>query len=203
MKTAYAASGRRRAASALNHPNILTIYEIGWEGSTHFMVTEYVEGETLGQRLASARMKVGEAVDVAIQVAGALAAAHQAGIVHRDIKPENIMVRRDGYAKVLDFGLAKLTERAPASSDSRWPTLAKIMTNPGVVMGTVQYMSPEQARGLEVDARTDIFSLAVVLYEMISGSAPFAGESAADVIAAILDKNQWRSPITCREFQAS
>jgi serine/threonine protein kinase/Flp pilus assembly protein TadD len=177
-----------RAASNLNHPNILTIYEIGSEDSTHFMATEYVEGETLRQRLVGVRMKLGEALDVAIQVASALAAAHEAGIVHRDIKPENIMVRSDGYAKVLDFGLAKLTERAAVSSDSRWPTLGKVETNPGVVMGTVQYMSPEQARGLEVDARTDIFSLGVVLYEMLSGRAPFEGGTTSDVMVSLLDK---------------
>lgn len=177
-----------RAASALNHPNILTIYEIGSEDSTHFMATEYVEGETLRQRMASERMKLTDALDVAIQVVSALAAAHEAGIVHRDIKPENIMVRRDGYAKVLDFGLAKLTERAPASRDNGWPTLGKVETNPGVVMGTVQYMSPEQARGLEVDARTDIFSLGVVLYEMVGGRAPFEGETPSDVLVSLLDK---------------
>ena len=177
-----------RAASALNHPNILTIHEIRQEGSLHFMATEYVEGETLRQRMAGARMKLAQALDVAIQVAGALAAAHEAGIVHRDIKPENIMVRRDGYAKVLDFGLAKLTEPAPASRDSAWPTLAKVETNPGVVMGTAQYMSPEQARGLEVNARTDIFSLGVVLYEMVAGRAPFAGETVTDMLVAIVEK---------------
>jgi eukaryotic-like serine/threonine-protein kinase len=177
-----------RAASALNHPNILTIYEIGSENSTHFMTTEYVEGETLRQRMVSARMKLPEALDLAIQVASALAAAHEAGIVHRDIKPENIMLRRDGYAKVLDFGLAKLTERASASSDSAWPTLGKVETNPGVVMGTVQYMSPEQARGLEVDARTDIFSLGVVLYEMVAGRAPFEGKTVTDMLVAIVEK---------------
>ena len=177
-----------RAASALNHPNILTIHEIGQDGSLHFMATEYVEGETLRQRIASARMKLGEGLDVAVQVAGALAAAHQVGIVHRDIKPENIMVRRDGYAKILDFGLAKLMERAPTSSDSGWPSLGKVETNPGVVMGTVQYMSPEQARGLEVNARTDIFSLGVVLYEMVAGRAPFAGETVTDMLVAILEK---------------
>ncbi|MCA1574983.1 MAG: serine/threonine-protein kinase [Acidobacteria bacterium] len=177
-----------RAASALNHPNILTIYEISSEDSTHFMATEYVEGETLRQRMAGARMKLGEAVDVAVQVASALAAAHEAGIVHRDIKPENIMMRRDGFAKVLDFGLAKLTERGLASNDSGWPTLGKVETNPGVVMGTVPYMSPEQARGLEVDARTDIFSLGVLLYEILGGRAPFEGETPSDVIVSLLDK---------------
>jgi serine/threonine-protein kinase len=177
-----------RAASALNHPNILTIYEIGSEDGTHFMATEYVEGETLRQRMASARIKLGEALDVAVQVAGALAAAHEAGIVHRDIKPENIMVRRDGYAKVLDFGLAKLTERAPASSDSGWPTLGKVETNPGVVMGTVQYMSPEQARGVSIDERTDIWSLGCVLYETLAGRAPFEGKTVTDMLVAIVEK---------------
>lgn len=177
-----------RAASALNHPNILTIHEIGSEDSTHFMATEYVEGETLRECLASARMKLGDALDVAIQVAGALAAAHQSGIVHRDIKPDNIMVRRDGYAKVLDFGLAKLTERAPASNDSAWPTLGKVETNPGVVMGTVQYMSPEQARGLSIDERTDIWSLGCVLYETLAGRAPFDDKTVTDILVAIVAK---------------
>jgi eukaryotic-like serine/threonine-protein kinase len=177
-----------RAASALNHPNILTIHEIGQEGSLHFMATEYVEGETLREHISRARMALSQALDVAAQVAGALAAAHNAGIIHRDIKPENIMLRADGYVKVLDFGLAKLTERAPASSDSAWPTLGKIETNPGVVMGTVQYMSPEQARGLEVDARTDIFSLGVLNYEMVAGRVPFEGKTVTDMLVAILEK---------------
>src|SRR5688500_10635257 len=173
-----------RAASALNHPNILTIHEIGSEDGAHFMATEFVEGETLRQRMASARMNLGEALDVAIQVASALAAAHEAGIVHRDIKPENIMVRPDGYAKVLDFGLAKLIDRRDAGAKAT----TQLNTEPGVVMGTVQYMSPEQARGLEVDARTDVFSLGVVLYEMVGGRAPFEGETPSDVIVSLLDK---------------
>ena len=177
-----------RAASALNHPNILTIYEIGSEDSTHFMATEYIEGETLRRHMAGRAMKLGEVLDLAIQVASALAAAHQAGIVHRDIKPENIMVRGDGYAKVLDFGLAKLSERAATGSGSAVPTLVKFETNPGLVMGTAQYMSPEQARGLKVDARTDIFSLGVVIYEMVAGRAPFEGGTTSDVIVSLLDK---------------
>jgi tetratricopeptide (TPR) repeat protein len=177
-----------RAASALNHPNILTIYEISSEDGTHFMATEYVEGETLRRHMAGGAMKLGEVLDVGIQAASALAAAHEAGIVHRDIKPENIMVRRDGYAKVLDFGLAKLTERAATASGSAGPTLAKVETNPGIVMGTAQYMSPEQARGLAVDARTDIFSLGVVLYEMVAGRPPFEGGTMSDVIVSLLDK---------------
>src|SRR5882724_12670778 len=156
-----------RAASALNHPNILTIHEIGHDGSLHFMATEYVEGETLRQHLSRARITVGQTLDVAVQVASALAAAHEAGIIHRDIKPENIMVRTDGNVKVLDFGLAKLAQ--PKTIDTAAPTLPKVETEPGVVMGTVSYMSPEQARGLTVDTRTDIWSLGVMIYEMAAG----------------------------------
>ena len=168
-----------RAVSALNHPNIITIFEIGKAESIHFIATEYITGQTLRERMSSGRMNLGEALDIAIQVASALASAHQAGIVHRDIKPENIMLREDGYVKVLDFGLAKLTETTA-------PTVVKAETNPGVVMGTASYMSPEQARGNEVDRRTDIFSLGVVVYEMVAGCLPFEGQSASDVIAAIL-----------------
>src|SRR6266496_1798283 len=175
-----------RAASALNHPNILTIYEIGHDGSLHFMATEYVEGETLRQHLSRARITVGQTLDVAVQVASALAAAHQAGIIHRDIKPENIMVRTDGNVKVLDFGLAKLAQ--PKTIDTAAPTLPQVETAPGVVMGTFSYMSPEQARGLTVDARTDIWSLGVMIYEMVAGRLPFEGETASDVMSLILQK---------------
>jgi eukaryotic-like serine/threonine-protein kinase len=173
-----------RAASALNHPNILTIHEIGQVDSTHFIATEFIEGETLRQHMATAPLKVSEALEIAIQVTSALCAAHEAGIVHRDIKPENIMLRRDGIAKILDFGLAKLTEPKTVSADS--PTL--FQTIQGRVMGTAYYMSPEQARGLPIDARTDIWSLAVVVYEMIGGQLPFEGPTGNDVIAAILDR---------------
>ena len=176
-----------RAASALNHPNIITIHEIGETEGRHFIATEYVEGETLRQRLVRSRMSLTEVLDVVAQVASGLAAAHQAGIVHRDIKPENIMLRRDGYVKVLDFGLAKLIE-APFSNDSQAPTQIAAHTDPGTVMGTPNYMSPEQARGQNIDARTDIFSFGVVIYEMIAGRVPFEGETTSDVIAAILDK---------------
>ena len=175
-----------RAASALNHPNILTIHEIGHDGSLHFMATEYVEGETLRQHLSGARITVGQTLDVAVQVASALAAAHQAGIIHRDIKPENIMVRSDGNVKVLDFGLAKLAQ--PTTIDTAAPTLPQVETAPGVVMGTFSYMSPEQARGLAVDARTDIWSLGVMIYEMAAGRQPFEGETASDVMSLILQK---------------
>ncbi|MGB7926266.1 MAG: protein kinase [Pyrinomonadaceae bacterium] len=171
-----------RAASALNHPNIITIYEIDQIDSTHFIATEFIDGTTLRAFMASRRMKLDEVLDVAIQVASALVAAHAEGIVHRDIKPENLMVRRDGYVKVLDFGLAKLTEHQ--SSGSEATTLFD--TAIGVVIGTVTYMSPEQARGQSIDAQTDIFSLGVVIYEMASGRTPFEGDTASDMIASIL-----------------
>src|SRR5216110_238005 len=161
-----------RALVGLNHPNILTIYEIGEDDSTHYIASELIEGETLRQRLMRGRMEVGEAVDVAIQVASALAAAHQTGIVHRDIKPENIMLRPDGYVKVLDFGIAKLAEPAfaEATADGAGSmTLAE--TNLGSILGTVRYMSPEQACPAVggIDKTTDIWSLGVVLYEMVTG----------------------------------
>ena len=185
-----------RAASALNHPNIITIHEIGEasteNGSLRFIVTEYVEGETLRQRMASApqqRIGSSEAIDIALQIAAALSAAHEAGITHRDIKPENVMVRPDGLVKVLDFGLAKLTPPSPEAIDTGAPTLAQeIRTTPGMILGTLRYMSPEQARAQEVDARSDIFSLGAVLYEMIAGEPLFSGETAADIIAAIINK---------------
>lgn len=177
-----------RAASGLNHPNILTIYEVGSFDGRQFIAAEYVEGETLRQRQAHSRLKLAEVLDVAIQVASALAAAHQAGIVHRDIKPENIMLRRDGYAKVVDFGLAKLTQTAKASADTSMSTMLQVDTGTGVVMGTTAYMSPEQARGIELDARTDIWSLGVVLYETLSGAQPFKGGTASDLIVSILER---------------
>src|SRR5438477_6015695 len=172
-----------RATSALNHPNILTIYEIGEADGTHFIATEFIDGTTLRDLLARERMKIDEVLDVSIQVASALAAAHEAGIVHRDIKPENIMLRRDGIVKVLDFGLAKLTEQPrTATIDTSAPTKALVNTEPGMVMGTTHYMSPEQARGLETDARTDIWSLGCVLYELVAGRLPFAGQTTSDLI---------------------
>jgi eukaryotic-like serine/threonine-protein kinase len=175
-----------RATSALNHPNIITIHEIGEVNGRHFIATEYVEGENLRARLARERMKIDEVVEVAVQVAGALAAAHRAGVVHRDVKPENVMLREDGIVKVLDFGLAKLTEQRADGTEASTVTLIK--TNPGVVMGTVQYMSPEQARGFEVDARTDLWSLGCVLYEMSAGRVPFEGATRSDVIVSILER---------------
>jgi eukaryotic-like serine/threonine-protein kinase len=176
-----------RAASALNHPNILTIYEIKEVDENLFIVAEFVDGQTLRQRLKKDRLKRAEALDVAIQVASALSAAHAAGIVHRDIKPENIMLRRDALVKVLDFGLAKLTDDPQTTTTGpEEVTLQWLTTEPGIVLGTTAYMSPEQARGLEIDARSDIWSMGVVLYEMISGCLPFAGATKSDVIASIL-----------------
>src|SRR5499426_954937 len=199
-----------KAASALNHPNILTIHEIGEAEGAHYIVSEFVEGETLRDQMRRGPLSLTAALDVARQVAEALAAAHAAGIVHRDIKPENVMARPDGLIKVLDFGLAKLTEMRIAdrglrieeaempvrtSQDNPQSAICNPhSTEPGVVMGTVSYMSPEQARGLKVDHRTDIFSLGVMLYEMISGRRPFEGATTADVIAAILDKEP--APLT-------
>jgi len=177
-----------RAASALNHPNILTVHEIGADGNRQFIATEFVEGATLRASLADGRIDLRAALDIAVQVVSALAAAHEAGVVHRDIKPENIMLRPDGYVKVLDFGLAKLAEEGLASEDHELATTALLQTRPGLIIGTVRYMSPEQARGQKVDARSDIWSLGVVLYEMIGGSPPFPGETPSDCIASILTK---------------
>ena len=177
-----------RAVAALSHPNVCTIHEVVAAGEgRHCIVMEYVEGVTLKERIAEGRMKVDEALDAAIQVASALFAAHAAGIVHRDIKLENIMLRRDGYVKVLDFGLAKLTERQASLVDTAALTMLA-NTSPGVVMGTVSYMSPEQARGLPVDARTDIWSLGIVLYEMVAGQKPFEGATPTDVIISIAER---------------
>lgn len=176
-----------KAASALNHPNILTIYEIGTEPGAHFIATEFIDGETLRQQMMHTPATIHEAIEISLQVASALSSAHAAGIIHRDIKPDNIMVRRDGIVKVLDFGLAKLTERWRTDEvDRDAATRAMVQTEPGTVMGTTAYMSPEQARGIEVDTRTDIWSLGVVLYEMVTGKEPFKSETASDTNAAIL-----------------
>ena len=177
-----------RAASNLNHPNILTIHEIGQFDSRHFIATEFIDGETLRHRLNKERMELGMVLHVATEIASALAAAHAAGIIHRDIKPENVMIRRDRIVKVLDFGLAKLTESARSEVDTQLPTKLLVNTEPGMVMGTANYMSPEQARGLVVDARTDIWSLGAVLYEMVTGHVPFEGQTPTDVLSLILQK---------------
>src|SRR5262245_1965664 len=208
-----------RAASALNHPNIITIYEIGDYGSTHFIATEFIEGLTLRKILADGKMPMIAALDVAIQAASALSAAHEAGIIHRDIKPENVMLRRDGIVKVLDFGLAKLIEtgvvernsggagererRRSGDEENLHPPLSpspSLHTDPGTVMGTATYMAPEQARGWRVDARADIFSLGVVLYEMIAGRAPFDGPTPIDVMTQVLDHDP--RPLTSFSYGA-
>ena len=178
-----------KAASALNHPNILTVYEIGHFENARYIATELIKGETLRDRLRGGSLSLGETLDVGLQVAAALNAAHHAGIVHRDIKPENIMLRDDGLAKVLDFGLAKLTEKKSEPASSEDVTRVHVKTSPGLVMGTVAYMSPEQARGKEIDARSDIWSLGVVIYEMLTRRTPFAEETTSDSIAAILTRD--------------
>jgi serine/threonine-protein kinase len=177
-----------RSASALNHPNILTVYEIGSEGNVRFIATEFIEGVTLRALLADEKTNLRTALEIAAQVASALTAAHEAGVVHRDIKPENIMLRPDGYVKVLDFGIAKLAEEGPAREHHELATTSGLQTRPGLVLGTGRYMSPEQARGQKVDARSDIWSLGVVLYEMVVGIPPFLGETPSDCIASILTK---------------
>lgn len=173
------------AASSLNHPNILTIYEIGSENEHKFIATEFVDGEPLRRHMESINLGLREILNIGVQVASALAASHAAGVVHRDIKPENIMIRPDGFVKVLDFGLAKLTEPQGAALDLEAETI-QVKTDPGTIMGTVNYMSPEQARGLEIDARSDIWSIGVVLYEMVARNAPFAGLTKNDVLASVL-----------------
>jgi serine/threonine protein kinase len=185
-----------RAASVLNHPNVCHIYALGATADgQHYIAMEYVEGETLRQRLTRERPPLGEALDIAIQIAAALSAAHAAGVVHRDLKPENVMIRPDRVAKVLDFGLAKL---APLTgSEGADSTHTAFRTDAGHVMGTVTYMSPEQARGVELDARTDIWSLGVIFYEMVAARHPFSGPTSSDVLAAILDRN----PAPLMQFQ--
>jgi eukaryotic-like serine/threonine-protein kinase len=189
-----------RAVSALNHPGILTIYEVGHSESLHFIATEFIDGKTLRQHLIEERMDLREALDIGIQVASALAAAHEAGVVHRDIKPENIMRRRDGYIKILDFGLAKLTQSQSLPIDPEVSTLADVLTKTGVLVGTANYMSPEQARGLDIDGRSDIFSLGIVIYEMVAGHPPFGGETPSDVIASVLLQDP--PPLTYDQYAA-
>ena len=179
-----------RAASRLSHPNVCVVHEIGeTDDGRPFIAMEYVEGMTLRQRMRSHAMKLGDVLDIAIQIAEALIAAHAAGIVHRDIKPENIVIRPEGYVKILDFGLAKLTERHKGVAHTTMSTLL-FNSSPGTVIGTAAYMSPEQARGINVDERTDIWGLGVVLYEMTSGRPPFTGETATDVVVAIVERDQ-------------
>ncbi len=187
-----------RAASALNHPNILTIYEIEQADGRYFIATEFVEGETLRQRMQNGRLKLGEAIEVAAQVARAISKAHETGIVHRDIKPENVMLDAGGQVKVLDFGLAKYIPLSNAR-DIEGSTIENAHTVPGMLMGTTAYMSPEQVRGLAVDERTDIWSLGVVLYEMVAGRTPFNGQTRSDVLAAILEREP--EPLAGQQFE--
>jgi serine/threonine protein kinase len=176
-----------KAASALNHPNILTIHEIGEQEGIHFIATEYIEGQTLRQIMEGSPQKLRDVLDIAIQVAGALTAAHKRGIVHRDAKPENIMIRPDGLVKVLDFGLAKLVGPRDTRGGSRPLPKPQVKTAPGLILGTLQYMSPEQADGQPIDSRTDIFALGVVLYELLAGRAPFEGDNPIVLIESILN----------------
>jgi predicted ATPase/serine/threonine protein kinase len=176
------------AASSLNHPNILTIYELGLEEGLRFIATEFIEGESLRQLIQAKGLGLRESLDISVQVASALAAAHAAGIVHRDIKPENIMLRTDGLVKVLDFGLAKFVGPAPGEQKTKATTRGSYQSAAGMVMGTVSYMSPEQARGLAVDARTDVWSFGVMLYELLARRIPFTGETATDVMISIIQK---------------
>src|SRR5687767_5869145 len=177
-----------KAASALNHPNILTIYEFGEAEDARFIVSEYIEGETLREIISESRLRLPEILDISIQITGALSAAHKAHLVHRDIKPENIMIRPDGYVKVLDFGLAKLVEKKNKSILSlEEPTVRQNLAAKGMILGTVNYMSPEQAKGERVDERTDIFSFGIVIYEMIAGRTPFAGESHSETFANLIN----------------
>ena len=175
------------AVSAVAHPNVAHIYETGFENGLHFMVIEYVEGETLRQILKNGKTGVIRAVDITLQVAYALTAAHAAGVIHRDIKPENVVVRDDGYVKVLDFGLAKLFKTANQKNAGR-ALSSSFHTNPGFILGTTRYMSPEQIRGDAVDIRTDVWSLGVLLYEMLTARQPFDGETPSDVSSSILLK---------------
>src|SRR6266536_3530908 len=176
------------AASALNHQNILTIYEVGMDGGRHFIATEFIDGMTLRQKMTGSVLEIEAVLEISIQIAGALEEAHAANILHRDIKPENVMIRRNGYVKLLDFGLAKLTEKERTPSDGEASTRVLVQTDTGVVMGTSRYMSPEQSRGQSLDVRTDLWSLGVLIYELIAGKAPFDGDTPTDVLVAITQK---------------
>ncbi|HEV8610295.1 MAG TPA: serine/threonine-protein kinase, partial [Thermoanaerobaculia bacterium] len=177
-----------RAAGVLNHPNITAVYDIGSHDGAPYVVTELLEGETLRSRLAAGALSARKALDYAIQIARGLAAAHEKGIVHRDLKPENLFVTKDGRVKILDFGLAKLKQPEPGTEKETELPTGTMGTEPGVVLGTMGYMSPEQVRGQPADRRSDLFSFGAILYEMLSGQRAFRGDTAADTITAILTK---------------
>ena len=175
-----------RAASALNHPNIVTLYDIASDNGIDYLVMEYVPGKSLDKLITPQGLPLAEALNYAQQIANGLAAAHAAGIVHRDMKPGNVMVTAESQIKILDFGLAKLTEHAPGSAEGETRTQESALTEAGTVMGTVAYMSPEQASARPLDHRTDIFSLGVMLYEMLAGTRPFRGKSQVETMHAII-----------------
>jgi serine/threonine-protein kinase len=177
-----------RALLALNHPNIVTVYDIGEADGIYYIASELIEGETLRVELSRGGLTLGRALEIAIQICTAIAAAHDKGVVHRDVKPENVMLRSDGYVKMLDFGIAKLTEQFRGPHGASAAAGTRMETTVGVVVGTAAYMSPEQARGAQVDSRVDVWSCGAVLYEMLSGQLPFAGGSAAEVIARVLER---------------
>jgi serine/threonine protein kinase len=177
-----------RAAAALNHPNILAIYDIGESKDAPYVVSELLEGETVRERLRAGALSTRRAIDYGLQIARGLAAAHDKGIVHRDLKPENLFITADGRVKILDFGLAKLTRPEGTQASAEAPTL-QVATDPGLVMGTVGYMSPEQVRGKPADQRSDLFAFGAILYEMISGKRAFHGETPADTMSAILKED--------------
>src|SRR5438876_2231526 len=176
------------AAGALNHPNILVVHDIGTHDGSPYVVSELLEGETLRERMGGTAVGQRRAIDFALQIAHGLAAAHEKGIVHRDLKPDNVFITKDGRVKILDFGIAKLTQPDATRSQTDIPT-RRVDTGPGVVLGTVGYMSPEQVRGQKVDHRSDIFSFGAILYEMLSGRRAFPGASAADTMSAILKED--------------
>jgi len=181
-----------RAASALSHPHILTIYEVGEDDGTPYIAMEYVEGETLRQKIKNNGLQLRQTLDIAIQICAGLARAHDLGIIHRDLKPENLMLNRDGYAKILDFGLAKLVaerERALVADSEQKTLIRGVETQSGTLMGTVNYMAPEQLLGQRVDRRCDVFSFGVVLCEMLTGTAPFVHDNRIDTMHAILHRD--------------